>query len=265
MHPDSPMTTTFLPDGHLAAERLAALADECPTAAESHHLAACARCAEEVSAHRALLDLVRGERDRMGQPLTTWATLAPALERADLIDADLSGTPATHRRHSPSRSQRRWRQAAAAVALVGSGVAAGRLSTALPGTSAASVNAAAPQPAVGIHRDSNAPTMRLVSDTTAIQSRDQAYDALRDAEARYRHAVAYLMESDSGSLNETPDAYRTRLAALDQVEHTIKAALVEAQDDPVLNQWYISTVGARQATLRQLGRAVPVDEKRHRY
>ena len=35
------------------------------------------------------------------------------------------------------------------------------------------------------------------------------------------------------------------------------AAVNEAPHDPVINQYYLSTVSARQATLRQLDRALP--------
>jgi hypothetical protein len=33
----------------------------------------------------------------------------------------------------------------------------------------------------------------------------------------------------------------------------IRGALKEAPQDPVINQYYLQTVGAREATLRQLG------------
>jgi hypothetical protein len=73
------------------------------------------------------------------------------------------------------------------------------------------------------------------------------------------------MQSDSGALREGPDGYRTRLAALDEVERATWNALASAPNDPVLNQWYISTVGARQATLRQLGQVQPAEQNPHRY
>jgi hypothetical protein len=268
MTPDAVMPHSFSPDSHIAAARLAALADESPTASEAHHLAACATCADEVAAYQALLAMTRSERDRLGQPLTAWTTLASALERADLLDAT-TGTRAP----GLGRLRPRWpratqlRQGAAAALLVAAGAVAGRLSAVYPQHSAPPQTSAAGENAVSsrVIEASNAPISYHASDTMAIQSRDEAYTTLKDAEARYRHAVAYLMESDSGALNESREGYRTRLAALNEVEHTIKAALTEAQDDPVLNQWYISTVGARQATLRELGQAIPVDEKRHRY
>ena len=46
---------------HLSSERLAELADGEPTVAEAEHLAACAICATERSAHRRLLSLAVDE------------------------------------------------------------------------------------------------------------------------------------------------------------------------------------------------------------
>ena len=55
---------------------------------------------------------------------------------------------------------------------------------------------------------------------------------------------------------ESPDAdrvYRTRLAALDEMAEASLQALAAAPADPVINQYYLSTLGAREVTLRQLG------------
>src|SRR5215203_4062902 len=46
---------------HLSTERLAALGDEEPTAAEAAHLATCADCAREHSAYRTLVAIARTE------------------------------------------------------------------------------------------------------------------------------------------------------------------------------------------------------------
>ena len=64
---------------HLSSERLAELADGEPTVAEAEHLAACAICATERSAHQRLLSLAGGERGRIAPPLTEWATLSQQL------------------------------------------------------------------------------------------------------------------------------------------------------------------------------------------
>jgi hypothetical protein len=45
----------------------------------------------------------------------------------------------------------------------------------------------------------------------------------------------------------------------------MRAALQEAPQDPVINQYYLATVGAREATLRQLGTTLPPGAKLNRF
>jgi len=258
MHADAFSGSGVPPSDHLATERLAALADEKPSPAEAHHLSVCAACAGEVEAYLALVAMARSERDRLGVPLVDWTTLASALERDGLIDGAHTGSRAgPGRRHRISSA---LRQATAAALLLAAGLAIGRLSATRSFPFASNTANKSQE-----NTDSNATLVRLSSDTTRFTSRREALNALAQAEARYGRAVAYLMERDTSALTEGAAGYLTRLAALNQVEQTTRAALAEAPSDPVLSQWYISTVGARQATLQQLGQVVPVDEKRHRY
>ena len=55
-----------------------------------------------------------------------------------------------------------------------------------------------------------------------------------------------------------PVAYRSRLAALDRVISTTRDAMRDAPHDPVINGYYLTTLGQREATLRQLNTALPV-------
>jgi hypothetical protein len=262
---DKPLMHPDLPGGdHLPPERLAALADESPSAAEAHHLASCTVCADEVAAYQALLTLTRAERDRLGEPLTSWAALSTALAKEELLDDGLSPQMPLRRRTRPSRLKP-LAQATAAAVLVASGIAIGRFTAQPIARDSPTVRVGQTPAIAGAGSNSNRPDMRLIGDTNTFASRGQALDALEQAEARYRHAVAYLMESDSSGLAEGPEGYRTRLAALEQVARTTRAALVAAPDDPVLNQWYISTVGAQQATIRQLVQAHPLSQSPHRY
>jgi hypothetical protein len=252
---------------HLAPERLAALADEAPSATETQHLSLCPACAGEVEAFRTLLTITQGERDRLGQPLTTWAALSSALAGTEPVAAG-SKPPLLRASHTKPRGWPLWRslrQATAAAILLAAGVAIGRLSATRPAATSISANPAVNSAITVVPRDSNMTLIRENNDTSRLQSRADALGEIARAEARYRHAVAYLMESDSNSLNESPDGYRTRLAALSAVEQTTRAALADAPNDPVLNEWYISSLGARQATLRQLGQALPIGQKSHKY
>ncbi|NUS32244.1 MAG: hypothetical protein HOQ17_04220 [Gemmatimonadaceae bacterium] len=48
---------------HLSTDRLAALGDDVPSAAEAAHLASCEPCAREIDAYRTLVGMAHAERD----------------------------------------------------------------------------------------------------------------------------------------------------------------------------------------------------------
>jgi hypothetical protein len=89
---------------------------------------------------------------------------------------------------------------------------------------------------------------------------------LARAQREYQRAAAWLAANDSaGASAREPEALRTRLAALDEVMPHVRQALNAAPQDPVLNDYYAATYDARESTLRQLGRALPVGEKLNGY
>src|SRR4051794_40874474 len=96
---------------HLPTERLAALVDETPTAAELAHLASCGECARERAAFQSVADLAGEEASRIGTPLTSWETLRPSLVADGIID----GGNGLRFRAQPRRP---WLQVAAAALLV---------------------------------------------------------------------------------------------------------------------------------------------------
>ena len=61
------------------------------------------------------------------------------------------------------------------------------------------------------------------------------------------------------------ESYRARLAALDEIAATARAALYRAPQDPMLNQYYLTTLGAREATLREIGATMPDSRRLERY
>jgi hypothetical protein len=61
------------------------------------------------------------------------------------------------------------------------------------------------------------------------------------------------------------DAYQTRLAALDEIAAAARTALYRTPQDPMLNQYYLTTLGAREATLRQIGATAPETRRLERY
>jgi hypothetical protein len=225
---------------HLSTDRLAALGDEAPTSAEAAHLAVCASCAHEADAYRTLVGMAHAERDSLGLPLTRWDAIAAAL------DADLHGSPARSRRVSA-----RWPlRAAAGLLLMAGGAVIGRTSVGadpLPGVSIGSRSVAS-APARGTQPPADS-AFASIEDARAAQLR---------SEQLYQQAVAYLARYDSSAVDDgSPVAYRSRLAALDRVISATSEAMREAPHDPVINGYYLTTLGQREATIRQLNTALP--------
>ena len=239
-----------LPD-HLAAERLAALADDELTTGEASHIGACMVCADELTAQRHVRAMARDMAKRIEVPLTTWESLGPALRAEGLM------------RRGPRRAfPTVWvARTAAAVVLVAGGVVAGRYTARTPDSSvivAQNNNSIEGSTVASLpRRDDSVPIFRSPAEALATLAR---------AEQQYRHAAVYLLASDTtGQADDRRESYRTRLAALDEVAQTTRAALDQSPRDPVLNQYYLSSVSAREATLRQLGGVVPVGMRLDRY
>ncbi len=230
---------------HLSPERLAALADEEPTAPELAHLMACSACAAEREAQRALLELASAERASIGLPLTRWESLSTALGEAGL------GTHASPSGHGTTRTLggRIWMRAAAALLFVAGGTMFGRYTAGaapLPG-----FTGGVAQLSPATDTTANAPvTFHDVNEARAARTRAQSI---------YQNASAFLAQYDTAATGtEGPSAMRTRLAALDKVSTAMRHALNDAPYDPVINDYYLTTLGQREATLRQLNTALPV-------
>ena len=229
---------------HLHPERLAALADGEPTSAEAAHLSSCSSCAHEIAAHRRLLMLAWQERETLAAPLTSWETISAAARQEGLLRA-AQGAPRATRVSSGQPFP--WAQAAAAVLLLTGGMAIGRL--ALPASGGNDTTAVAEAP-------SNA---SFASDTTVtFRSTADAITVLQRAERDYRMAMMYLSGQDTVTrAADDPQIYRARLAALDEMAGVALDAVHHAPQDPMMNRYYLSTLGARDATLRQLGEKLP--------
>jgi hypothetical protein len=243
---------------HLSPERLAALAEDEPTTVEAGHLAVCQRCADERAAHSRLVALALRERMRRSEPLTSWSALAEELRSEGLINPNsepmLLTTPArgvatAHRRRAVVR--RGWMQAAAAVIVAAGGMAFGRYSAGAPVLAIGPVQTTAQAPAPINDLDGLA--------YISYASSTDAMTAFLKAQREMQQAAAYLAEQEqSATPGYDPEMYRARLAALDGMVSVSRAALYEAPADPVINQYYLATLGAREATMRQIGRTLPV-------
>lgn len=228
---------------HLPTERLAALVDEGPTAEEVAHLANCAECARERAIFRTLADLSSSESARIGSPLTRWEKLAPALVADGVIDDG-----SHHIGRGIRRGVRRpWLQAAAAALLVAGGAMLGRY------TAGASVLP------VALRATATAEPPRFMSV-------DEAKAAQAQSSALYQTATAFLAQRDTARMApDSPGAMRTRLAALDRANAVMGEALNEAPYDPVINNYYLTTQGQREATIRQLNTVMPASMRIQSY
>lgn len=225
---------------HLPDERLAALSEEPPTQAELAHLAACERCANERAAYKSLRAIAEAEQKRIDAALSDWDSLAPALRADGIIDTGEWRVARRPRRFGV------WSQVAAAMLIALGGIAFGRYSAG---------GALLPADAGAASRTSVA----TANDTaTAFASVEEARAAREKYEALYQNAALYLAAHDTIELSpDSPAAMRHRLATLDEVGETVRQALSESPGDPVINGYYLTTLGQREATLRQLNASLP--------
>jgi hypothetical protein len=236
---------------HLSIERLAALADEQPTADELTHLHQCAACAKERDAHRSLLAMAGSERDTMGLPLTRWDTLSHRLKAEGLVAG--SGSRSTDGlspdlSRFPLAASRGFLRAAAAILLVAGGVALGR----------ATANAPVVPGFTSAGTDGLEVAARTTDTLRTFASVDEANRWKEIYSTGYQRALAYLAQNDSGGRPaETPAVMRARLAVMDQVSKMMKEAVTDAPFDPVINDFYLNSFGQREATLRRLNDVLP--------
>ena len=239
---------------HPPIERLVELIDGSPTPFEREHVVACASCTRELDAYRALVALADDERRRIGPPVTSWDSLRTELVREGLVAT-------TGRRIS---GVRRWTERAAAVTvMVVGGTVAGRMSAGLSFSDAVAPRSSSLD--AGSSGSTGAGTPLLASSGGGIQSSQDALNQLERAQRAYEEAAAYLAAHDTSSSSGASDQYRTRLAALDDASQTFEQALTDAPEDPIINQYYLATMNAREVAIRRLGTTLPVSVRMGRF
>jgi len=189
--------------------------------------------------------IIADEKARQQEPLNDWRTIAARAREEGLI------------RESPSRgwvSGQPWMQAAAAVLLLIGGIAIGRttigLPSATPGTNA-SQTATAPSTSGSDAVPSSG------SSSATFASLEEASATLDRAVEDYKRATAFLAANNSsGRAGDSAAMYSARLVALDKVFNATESALQTAPHDPVINQYYLATMGARAATRQMVARPV---------
>ena len=181
--------------------------------------------------------LIAAERAREQEPLNSWRTIAArAREEGLLRDSHewrgSSGQP--------------WLQAAAAVLLLVGGIGIGRSTIGLPiaaqnPTSVTAANPAAPA--------STTNTASISATNASFASVDDASAALDRAVREYQLASQYIAANNlADRTRDSAAIYRARAQAFDQIVNATESALQTAPHDPVINQYYLATMGARAAT-----------------
>jgi hypothetical protein len=117
--------------------------------------------------------------------------------------------------------------------------------------------------AVPIGNPINARTPAMTADSVPhFRTVDEARAAQTQAQSLFQTATAFIAQQDTSTMPaESPAAMRTRLAALDRTRRVLGEALNEAPYDPVINGYYLTTVGQREATLRQMNVVAPASMK----
>lgn len=215
----------------------------------------------------ALDALITREQTRIVAPLTEWRNLSMSLRQEGLIrdaaserpQADRDYAEAVPRRGGWLRTTGRWTmRVAASAALVGVGVVAGRGMT----FGQDLIN----QIQLAVSDSSSGHGSSVQVGGKKFSSQADARRTLVRAQTDYQRAAAFLAASDTGPrIAGDPDTYRDRLVGLDGLTNASLTALKDSPQDALLNQYYLSAAAAREATLQQLGNALPVGEKMVRF
>jgi hypothetical protein len=190
--------------------------------------------------------IIAAERSREQAPLNEWHTIAARAREEGLI-----------RESQSSRwwiSSQPWLQSAAAVLLLVGGIAIGRATTALPSAVERSTVSTTPPAMTATNATKSSGS---APSSASFASLDEASTALNQAVDVYQRASEFLaVNNASVGSGDSVAMYSARAAALDKIENATVSALRTAPHDPVLNQYYLATMGARVATQQMVARPV---------
>lgn len=202
---------------HLSIETLARLIEEAPTAEEAAHLESCNDCRAELEGLKADAAALAGLSE-IQPPSAQWLAIESRLAAEGLL------RPAARR--AANRWFRPMLQVAAAIVIF----VIGNYSATL----------------VALR---SAPEASVASAPGIISTPDAAASAVRDAEASYLAALTRYAELAQRSESVDPLA---RLAALESIVLTTRAALGQAPADPVINGYHLTALAQRDATIKRL-------------
>jgi hypothetical protein len=236
---------------HLAIERLAELADSEPTAEELEHLAGCAMCSAERTAYHRVVSMAADERRRIAPPVSNWGSLSTALRQQGIITTRAEA--AAQRAFVAQMTRFAW-QAAAGIAILVTGLVTGRVTAGMP-----------LRTALALDNGEGTLASQVAMTPEDFSSTASAMQVLQRAQQDYERAALYLANHDTSTSEGASEAYRTTLAALDEMAETSLRALSEAPADPIMNQVYFTTLGARNMTLGKLATALPTGSRLSRF
>lgn len=271
---------------HLSLEDLARLLDEPPAPGEAAHLEACAECRAELDAMRAELRELR-RLGPLAPPAGAWDALAARLVHEGALAPRagwgrpllrLAAALAIFALGGVAGALVRGAPAAGPVAAPVTGVAATNRPPATPAMPAAGAPAApdlgvlpppaTPQPAeraepaepaapvhiATVQPEEDEPAAErgatLGTPDAPIRTPEDAARAVRSAERAYLAALRRYAELASPTAPEREAV--ARLAALESIVLTTRAALNEAPADPIINGYHLAALAQRDAAIRQV-------------
>lgn len=205
---------------HLTMEELARLVSERASEDEAGHLAICADCSRELEEMERQMGELRA-MDDLSAPVGGWNSLAARLAAEGLVSPSRAGAGIMP---TGAASRTAILRMAAAVALFVSGGVANEVMRAGPAEQVARAEA---EP-------------RNATEAGAL---------LAEREADYVAALALYGELTGEDLTDDPV---NRLAALEGIVLTTRAALQDAPADPVINGYHLTALTQREAMLRQI-------------
>lgn len=233
---------------HLDLETLARLVDESPDAAEAGHLDVCKACRAALEELRADSLALRALPDPQ-VPASAWLALEQRLGREGLV-----------RRTAASRMHLVRIAAILLIFALGSLAGALLVQRQTPRMATSARQLAVPARSVADQTAAHSVTRSIPSVASVVRATppttrpattaEEALARLHEAEHAYLAALGRFAEF---SPDRVANADRVaRLAALESIVATTRAALGQAPADPVINGYHITAVAQRDATLRQL-------------
>jgi hypothetical protein len=190
-------------------------------------------------------EIIDRERMREQAPLNDWRTIAARAREEGLLRE--SGSARVWGSAQP------WLRAAAAVLLLVGGIAIGRTTSGLPGGGNSTALLTGPSdPAAN-----GGLSTTITPVNASFASVDDAAATLDRAVREYQRASQFLAANNtSPGAIDSVSVYAARVAALDKIQDATERALQTAPHDPVINQYYLATMGARVATEQMVARPV---------